>query len=230
MKNLIRLDGIYNHETLDAARSMGVESFQFDFRPRSLNFLQLHVFQEMIDKLPKNKETFFLHFSNEKDFVVAKVVEDFKKALERSSSDSEMILEFSDEKDAGFYDQFDVPFFWNYSPGSTLEEVLQCYNLRGMVWSLDLLNDFDSSRSLELIFDQFWDNYGQHIQRMKLKNLIRGVRPLNFLERVLNMMPFDFISLPVDHHFESSYRNVDLGVLRAEIEIFGQAVEKDLSF
>ena len=75
MKNLIRLDGIYNHETLEAARSMGVESFQFDFRPRSLNFLQLHVFQEMIDKLPKNKETFFLHFSNEKDFVVAKVVE-----------------------------------------------------------------------------------------------------------------------------------------------------------
>ena len=230
MKNLIRLDGIYNNETLEAARSMGVESFQFDFRPRSLNFLQLHVFQEMIDKLPKNKETFFLHFSNEKDFVVAKVVEDFKKSLERNSSGSEMILEFSDEKDAGFYDQFDVPFFWNYSPGSILEEVLQCYNLRGMVWSLDLLNDFDSSRSLELIFDQFWDNYGQHIQRMKLKNLIRGVRPLNFLERVLNMMPFDFISLPVDHHFESSYRNVNLSELRAEIEVFGQAVEKDLPF
>ena len=230
MKNLIRLDGVYDRKTLDAARSMGVQSFQFDFRPRSLNFLQLHVFQEMIEDLPKSKETFFLHFSNEKDFLIRRVIEDFEKALEKNSSDSEMILEFSDENNAGFYDQFGVPFFWYYSPGSALEEVLKCYNLRGVVWSLDLLNDFDQSRSLELIFDQFWEGYGEHIRRMKLKNLIRGVRPLNFLERVLNMMPFDFISLPVDHHFELSYRNVDLIALRAEIEIFGQAVEKDLSF
>ena len=230
MKNLIRLDGIYNCETLDAARSLGVKSFQFDFRPLSLNFLQLHVFQEMIDDLPQNKEKLFLHFSNEKSFLIKKVVEDLNKVIEKSSSTSEMVLEFSDEKDAGFYDQFEVPFYWHYSPGSNFDEVLQCYNLRGVVWSLDLLNEFDKSRSLELIFDQFWDNYGEHIKRMKLKNLIRGVRPLNFLERVLNMMPFDYISLPVDHHFESSYRNVDLSVLKAEIEIFDQAIEKELSF
>tara|TARA_Y100001954_G_scaffold46836_1_gene49048 strand:+ start:14017 stop:14709 length:693 start_codon:yes stop_codon:yes gene_type:complete len=229
MKNLIRLDGIYSCETLDAARSMGLKSFQFDFRPRSLNFLQLHVFQEMINDIPDNQENFYLHFSNEKDFLIKKVVEDLNKVLEKSSSTSEMVLEFSDEKDAGFYDQFGVPFFWHYSPGIALDEVLKCYNLRGMVWSLDLLYDFDKSRSLELIFDQFWDNYGEHIQRMKLKNLIRGVRPLNFLERVLNMMPFDIISLPIDHHFESSYRNVDLRLLKAEIEIFDQAIEKELS-
>ena len=67
MKNLIRLDGIYNYETLDAARSMGVQSFQFDFRPRSLNFLQLHVFQEMVENLPKNKETFFNYVENNKN-------------------------------------------------------------------------------------------------------------------------------------------------------------------
>jgi hypothetical protein len=230
MKNLIRLDGIYNIKTLNAARSMGIQSFQFDFRPRSFNFLQLHAFQEMIETPSKVKEEYFLHFSEEKDFLINKVIEDTTNILEKGPIDYSIILEFSDEKEAQFYDQFNTPFYWCYSPGSSVEEVLQCYNLRGIVWSLDLLQEFGQSRSLELIFDQFWDNYGEHIRRMKLKNLIKGIRPLAFLQGVLNMMPFDFVSIPVDHHFESSYRKIDVDSLKTEIEIFGKAMDKDLSF
>ena len=70
MDKAIRIDGIYDNETLKTARSLGVGLFNFDFRPKSFNFLQQHSFLDMLKEGVFSSENLFMHFANEKDFVI----------------------------------------------------------------------------------------------------------------------------------------------------------------
>ena len=96
MEKTIRVDGIYDLKTLETARSLGLNLFQFDFRPKSFNFLQQHVFLDMLSKGVLSSETFFLRYSNEKNFVIFKMLEDLKSMIPLEKNSDQVFLEFSD--------------------------------------------------------------------------------------------------------------------------------------
>lgn len=224
MEKTIRVDGIYDLKTLKTARSLGLNLFQFDFRPKSFNFLQQHVFLDMLSKGVLSSETFFLHYSNEKDFVVFKMLEDLKNLSSSGKISDQIFLEFSDELESFYYDQFDVPFFWNFSLGTSIEEVLKTYQLRGIIWELPLMEDINHRYGLETFLSHFLDQYGENIRRMKLQMVLRVGRSLKLLPLLFQLLPFDFISLPIDSSLELSYRNVNLEHFKKEVHFFDELV------
>jgi hypothetical protein len=229
MEKTIRVDGIYDLKTLETARSLGLNLFQFDFRPKSFNFLQQHIFLDMLSKGILPSETFFLHYSNEKDFVILKMLEDLKGVISSGKSSDQVFLEFSDERESSYYDQFDVPFYWSFNLGKSIEEVLKTYNLRGIIWDLSLMEDIHQRYGLENFLPHFLDQYGENIRRMKLQMVLRVGRSLKLLPLLFQLLPFDFISLPIDSSLELSYRNVNFEHFKKEVHFLDELVSSDPS-
>ncbi|MDC0255389.1 hypothetical protein OAK75_10820 [Bacteriovoracales bacterium] len=224
MDKAIRIDGIYDNETLKTARSLGIGLFNFDFRPKSFNFLQQHYFLNMLSEGVFSSENFFMHFANEKDFVIFKMLEDIKETLSSPGLLDQFNLEFSDECESFYYDQFETPFYWHFRLGASIEEVLKTYQLRGIVWSLPLLEDINQGEGLETFFTRFLEGYGENIRRMGLKMVLRVGSSIDLIPALFQILPFDFISLPIDSSLELSYRSVNFDHLRREIQYFDSMI------
>ena len=165
-----------------------------------------------------------MHFANEKDFVILKMVEDTKNVLSSMGRFSQVNLEFSDECESFYYDQFETPFFWHFKLGTAIEEVLKTYQLRGIVWSLPLLVDINRGQGLDRFFSRFLEDYGENIRRMGLKMVLKVGPSIDLIPKLFQMLPFDFISLPIDSSLELSYRSVNFEHLRKEIHYFDRLI------
>ena len=125
----IKVDGIYDRRTLSALASLGTRDLCFDFRPKSFNFLQQHVFLDLLGTHNSSEKKIYLHYANEQDFMVQKMIDDSQQSVNgvvrvklykgsvavvgrKSETDSlfdENIATFED--DAGAYDQKDAAGF-----------------------------------------------------------------------------------------------------------------------
>ena len=65
----LKVSGLYNHRIIKQLNELGINSFEFDFRPRSFNFIQKYVLEEIIKEINLG-EKIFLHFANEVDFII----------------------------------------------------------------------------------------------------------------------------------------------------------------
>ncbi|MBF0367332.1 MAG: hypothetical protein HQK50_17285, partial [Oligoflexia bacterium] len=113
-----------------------------DFRPKSFNFLQQYRFLEIMDSALYLGQTYFLHYENEKDFVVAKMLNDFASLAKGSVNlKDQLLLEFSDVREVEYYESFGMPFFWHYQLCRGREEILRSPKLKGVVFSDTFLED-----------------------------------------------------------------------------------------
>ena len=108
MKNL-KISGIYNLETVRLLQEQGIYNISFDLRPRSFNFIPMANLLEIIKHM-SDFTTITLHFANEKDYVINKIISEIKD-MGRNCS-----LEFSDQKSLDYYESFKLPFYLYYYP------------------------------------------------------------------------------------------------------------------
>ncbi|MBI2519116.1 MAG: hypothetical protein HYV97_01805 [Bdellovibrio sp.] len=210
----MRIEGIYGEKYIDILAQEGIDSFTLDFRPKSFNFLQHHIFLEILNSVKNRLANIFLHFEQSPNFVIQKFVDDGTSVLGPITSEglTKLFLEFSDLREAEFYDQFASPFIWHWHPMADLEKMLGCTYLRGVVFPYEqILKLYHQGR-----FDDFYKNIcSSFIPQLKSKNcyiILASDWLHEMLPSVLEFMDIDIFSYPINRHVELSYRvpNMDL--------------------
>lgn len=231
----LRIEGIYDLRTFTYLKDQGVVNFSFDCRPRSFNFLQQHRLFELIEKVNRSNFKYFLHYEEERDFVIEKMLSDLNG---QGWGPQQFVLEFSDHKELSFYEKFKWPFWIHYFdhshyPGNNLNNFLNSPYLKGVVFEerqfeelyrsgawysvlqvlspalyADKLNS--NTRSVETMLTVSWEFFNKFLSKSSLPSSLN----------------VDFISLPIDNNVEVCYRNVDLFKLEEEIK----SIPKDMLY
>ncbi len=207
---MYRIEGIYDHRIIQSLRELGIDHFGFDFRPTSFNFLQQHLFQDLALQYLTSSDQVYLHFCNEKDFIITKIISE--TPLTRGSR-GQVLLEFSDSLDINFYQKFNVPFVWHYRPDRNLNDFLYHPLFCGLVFDISFIEgvyEREQLRSLAI-------NLSTQIHKARPQGLplyLTRKWTSDVLPSFFEYFDFSIISLPIDSSVEVCYRNVDLFLFR----------------
>ena len=213
----IKLKGIYDQRTLDLGRDAGIGLFGVDFRPLSVNFLQNHIFREMLASWGEDKIFFHLHFGPEKDYVVESLIQAAVDVWGSKKALSCLGIELESFGQESILEKFQVPA-WVHLSDFSPANFPHHDRLEGLI--ID-------HKSLEKQYvHQQWrglENFAKDLQKEY------GVRPqievacnweslsLSALQEILNP---DILSVSVSGPVELNYRNVDLIRLHKYIGLF----------
>jgi hypothetical protein len=205
-RSSIRIDGVYDFKTIEIFIQEGVTDFVFDLRPRSLNFLQHYKLIEIISRFKNMPINWYLHFSNEADFIINKFITDVDRVLAGTVGNN-VFLEFSDEKDFSWYEQFNKKYFVRMNLNARAIDRLRdnIRNCHGIVLDSSLLIQDIQAGTIE----------GQMAQLFKNEYFLQNNPQLFILkqwdEEIFEEMYFkvDRYSFPISRRFEISYRNID---------------------
>lgn len=217
MNARIKINGIYDKRTLDGLDQLSIGEVGFDFRPTSMNFLQQHVALDLLKEYQAEKRQFFLHYQNEADFMVQKMIDDIKD-LEGFSHQHMVSLEFSDTKDPRYYDQFKTPFYWHFNYKVSLKDILSCKFLKGIIIPFQVLEEAHRTNTLYKFVQNF---HSQALNTMNGHNLEIGLAlewDSNIFPSLVEFFDFDLLSLSLNNKVEVCYRNVDLEKVKESIE------------
>ena len=220
MKQKIRLEGIYDDAIFNVTKEKNVSEYSFDFRPKSFNFIQKYQFEEIMVKHYLSTNHHYLHFCNEKDYVIKRVIEDLRNLLGQPlTKQNNIFLEFSDNQTAAWYDHFDLPIYWHYNSCKNIENILNARNLQGIVLNFKFLNDYCAHEYL----DQFAVFFYHQVQKTHLKDNLQLIFSIdwdsNIPPGIQEYFDFDLISLPINSKIEISYRKINYDLLSQELRI-----------
>lgn len=216
MSAKIRLEGLYDKRTIDLAYELGGVDLSFDFRPRSLNFIQQYLFLDILDSKRESINHFSLRYEDEPDFMV-------KDTLDKLSSTyfGPFHLEFSGNQNRSYYDSFEKPFIWHYREDAQDLSVYQSEFLKGIVLPFSLLREKHEKGQ----FTNFVHNFYRLAHQCLLKNEGKLIVSLNWGDNIFPSLfeyfDIDQISLPIDTNVEACFRNVDKSKLQVAISGLG---------
>ena len=220
MKQKIRLEGVFDDAIINFMKEKGIDEHTFDFRPKSFNFIQKYRFEEIMSKfyIPSNR--YYLHFCNEKDHVINRIVDDFLSLPTISTRiENNIFLEFSDNQTAAWYDHYDLPFYWHYHSCENITDILNAQNLQGIVLNFDFLDNYCPYEYL----DQFAAIFYRQMQTTGLKDKLQLVFSIDWDSNIPPSMEeyfdFDIISLPINSKIENSYRQINFDLLSEGLRI-----------
>jgi hypothetical protein len=202
----INLAGIYDRRTVDKARDNGITSLTFDFRPKSFNFIQQYVLEEILDGVESGLVNVNLHFENEADFVVTSIVE----AIEKKGHACTLV--FSDKHKKNYYEKFDRPFLVYYRDDSDFKSVLSSKLCQGVILKYDFLHELKGAGTLNNFLSNFYVyNPMDNIIGLELD------WDSNIAATILDLVDFEFVTIPVNSKVEVCYRNVDGDKLQKQL-------------
>lgn len=184
----LKVSSIFNEKAFRFFKEKGVYHFGFDFRPKSMNFIQEHVVVELVKNLQVGSVT--LAFENEKDFVVKRILEEIEKRFS-----GEIILEFSGNTDFDFFDSFNKPY---YFIDNDRDVPFKGRNQKGKIYPQGLLNDL-----LERGQENLLDPIGIPSIVLKVK------RELELPTSITDFMEWDFIDLELTMDLCSSFHQLN---------------------
>ncbi len=212
-KTTIRIDGIYSNELLTKLKAQGETEFSFDFRARSLNFLQQYKFLECIKGNISNGDKLFLHYSNEQDYIIQKMLDDLK--VESPEYSSQIYLYFSDVKEKEFYESFEKPFSWEFDNIRHLEKIVDSKYFNELVIPFSLIQWHHGKGDSIPMLTKIFNLRNKH----KFNISIKINWDFSIIESVFDFFHFDSYIIPVSHYVETSYRNIDLQKIDNQIDI-----------
>jgi len=205
MESQFRLEGIYNTQSLSFFMSFGVKEWSFDFRPKSFNFIQQYVFNDCINLLQNSLATHSvsMRFLNEKDFMVDKIVNDLKEI----SPLKNITFELSETSDVAHAERNKIPFYWHYN--FRLDSaVYQNPLLKGIILSAADCQRMQESNTLGRFIIEF--------SKLKTEGMFKNQELIlhfdwtqELMSSVLDFLPIDAFSLPINHQIETGYRQVN---------------------
>lgn len=207
----IRVDGIYDLDTLKLLHERRINFFGFDFRPLSFNFLQQHVFFEMLDELINSNHIYYLRYANEPAFATEKMLTDLREKFGEKSVAKYFMLEFSDDRDSEFYDQFNQPFYWHYTNFQELEKILLSNNLVGIILDHHILDNLHLSGTLFDFMRKFYQRIGD-------KPVILNIKwDSSIITSLFDFFKFESVTISIDSSVENSYRNINQSALTVNL-------------
>ena len=212
MKSALRVEGIYNSETLKSLRDEGLSHFLFDFRPRSFNFIQIYVLEEIMKQHFNYSDNYILLFKDEPEFVVNKILDDIEKSVTENNPQALGIdnikLEFWDQKDTEYYDSFEKGYTVLFDPRLDVKSLLSSRYFEGFVFSSAWLKSLHEKNSFIPVMTEFLKvYYADKNNRKKLCLKIDDVEDL--FPSLSEYLDSDLKSFSIDQNLEVSYRHVD---------------------
>ncbi|MBL6991635.1 MAG: hypothetical protein ISR65_17755 [Bacteriovoracaceae bacterium] len=211
----VKLDGIYDKRTIKSIKEVGVVDYGFDFRPRSFNFLQGHLCQEIVQQTYDGLSRYYFHFCNEQHYIIEKIFTDVIN-VDNNLKDN-ILLEFSDIRESQFYDQFRIPFFWHYDPSVSLKEIVRSKYLKGIVLQYNFLEESLRDKTLNRFASNFYTQMFAQPKQLELELILQLEWGVSIKRDVINTLDFDKVALPVNSEVEICYRNVNQVRLKSEI-------------
>ncbi|OFZ39517.1 MAG: hypothetical protein A2504_16700 [Bdellovibrionales bacterium RIFOXYD12_FULL_39_22] len=235
----IKIDGIYDEKTFNHLAAMGILNFGFDFRPLSFNFIPQHKFQELINSKFSSKRRFFLHFADEKDFMIWKIVDDLtklyvrlkdlqEKGIEYLTMQSNFFLEFSYLKNnLDFYNQFNLPFYLyvddtNEGVISDLEKFHRPSHLKGIILNYNSLMHRYDNGTVEDIKKGLLPLLSTKRGRTQIEIVLDVDWDAEIFTSLLEIFPFQRVAFKINPKIEFSYRNVDINRVENHLKNFSQ--------
>lgn len=221
MKTRLRLEGIYDPETISHINEKKINDLGFDFRPKSLNFLQHYKFLEILESSFSPNQKYWLHFDNEHVDIIKKLIADSSEVLgKKGYTKDNLLLEFSDVKTAKEYDEFGLKFAWNYTDMKALEEVIQSENLEYLIINYETIENFYNTNRFHEFVAQFHKKTFKTLHNNKIKLALKADWDSDIFSSLFEFIKFDFCSLPVNNKVESSFRNVDYAAIDKNLNYY----------
>ncbi|MBF0359534.1 MAG: hypothetical protein HQK49_00890 [Oligoflexia bacterium] len=217
MKDInLRVEGIYDVRTIQFLKSIGINCYSFDFRPRSFNFLQQYKFLQILSEEYNKDMHCFLRYENERDFVIQKMLDDLRELFPLFP------LEFSDDLGRKYYDGFKHPYWWHYRESNELNSLLESEYLEGIVIDADMFGQYLSREAILSFLQIFYVRSSERYEQQGPLKLIIRAQWQNLKKLLANFdsdhVKVEYASLPIDQSIEVCYRNVDLNKLRKNCE------------
>ncbi|WP_419171937.1 hypothetical protein [Halobacteriovorax sp.] len=211
----IVLDGIYDKRSLQVAKTLAKGCYGFDFRPRSFNFIQGYVLEELLNAHDlKQDDIVELHFENDSEFIIKSIIDTVEKYHPKvrlnfglSSNHDKKILEafnraFSitfDEKDNLVYEKISSP----------------------LCQSVVLNYEFLHSMADKGLLNSFIVNFYSKVMRVKNEKFQLGIKlnwNSNISMSVIESLDPDYLKFEINSQVERCYRNIDAPKLSEYIE------------
>jgi len=204
-----KIDGIYDSRTLIELKNEGVDHFSFDFNPRSFNFLQERVFLKLLDSVLNETDKIFLHFTDNRDFMVFKIRDEI---IKRRGNLHNVYFEF-DQFFSDLQIPSDIKYILMYEPSIFL---IQSHldQVEGFIFKHDQLNKIEREGNLT----QFYGNFYTHFKTIDLDSkyfILKTDWQENINKKCLEVFDFNIVSYVLNSDVEVCYRNVDLAKLKS---------------
>ncbi len=218
MSSRIKIDGTYNQKTITMLEELKINDFSFDLRPKSFNFVQEYVLLDIIKTSFRPWNRYYLHFENEKEYVIKKILNDVKEAAIKTDSATaqmdNLFLEFSDGLDVLFYESFETPYLFHLDERHHLEDFLSSKYLRAINLSYSYLHHLQQSGK----FGEFAGGFLKLVKKLEPHRKVEVMLSMDWDEDVFpslfHYLQFNVISLPLNNKVELSYRNIDYELLK----------------
>jgi hypothetical protein len=206
----LRVNGVYHSSIINHLSAVGLTHYSFDLRPKSFNFTQAYKIKEILSQTSSSLKYFYLHFEEEKDFIIKEIFADINEARGQSS----LWLEFSGKDSLDYYDSFEIPYLWHYHENISLSDIAKSKNLKKI--------SFDQLYIERLLqFGQLYDFFGQLIEiitPMGVQLEITASWDSPLLETILDFYPITSLNYEISSQVEKSYRQIDLQLMTGHIE------------
>lgn len=214
MSKLVKVAGVYDKRTIQRLKEVGIDQLSFDFRARSFNFLQQHAFMELQEDLALD-ENIYLHFENEADFVIHKILDDLKDRRNAKN----ITLEFSDLMPVEFYESFKKPFIWHYNfDYKDFENINKSKYIKGIVLRFSDLLKLHEDGVLHNFCNNFHALFINLLSNEDFKLTLELDWDSNLFSSISEFFDFDLISIPISNKVEICYRNVDLSKVQNHVQ------------
>jgi hypothetical protein len=202
---LFKINGVYDLQTLHQIKDFGVDCVTFDMRPTSMNFIQLYKIKDMLLECGSMFDKFFLHFANEKDFMIENALTE----LSELDIDDKIFIEFDDLRSATFYEQFNRNYIWTYNKHVDLEKLFQSTHFQVLKLDEQTIASLEVSGELFSVLKNIFELKSKIGFEVEISCSWRTSIPMS----IFDFFEFDIISLSINEMVENSYRNINMEIL-----------------
>lgn len=200
-----RLKGITDASTIEQAQRCSVFEYDFDLRPRSLNFIQLKNVDKIISQFPHTK--FQLIFENETNFTINEIAKKLNHSKELFGIEVCGNINFEE------VDELKLDYSWRFQEDSQFSDIKRAKNLKKIILTHTSLEHYLESGELFGFLQLFNDENFKDIEFELLLDW-----DTNLIESALKQLNFSFVSFEVNSKVELSYQIPNNDLITSELE------------
>ncbi len=201
------LDGIYDKRSFQFANTHAKGIYGFDFRPRSFNFVQAYVVEELLaDSLFNENDIIELHFENDSEIIVNSIV----SQVANHHSNIRLNFGTSSIHQKSYLESFGKAFsvIFDAKDSNAYHKVLSPL-CQSVVFDYEFLHDLSATGQL----DRFIINFYSKVMKAKNDKFEIGIRlnwDSNLSSSVIESIGPNYIKFEISPQVERCYRNIDV--------------------
>ena len=213
MKRRFRVEGIYDRRTIQLIKELSIFDFGFDFRPLSTSFLQQHIFMDLIKNNLGPSHKIYLRFENEQNFIIQKFLDDLQ---ENGIPKDQIILEFSDDQELDYYEQFQIPYLLHFTQEKKAN-IKDSMFFKGLVFSSAEFQIQKENGKVGQFQNKIFNFLGS--KSIDSEIFLYHDWDTDLYPSLFEYFDIDACTLPINDKIEVCYRNVDFNSFKQNFKI-----------